>query len=131
MEVRNVKSKHFALVLKDHNVSLGADSIQEDGDSDAQREGYLKCCSQETTTDVGSYTWTMVKCNQQQGNSDSGYYAMRWMYDFANTHQLHFPTTMPWTCRPQLVEKDIDLRLNVVVTAEDTATSAPTQFSLS
>ncbi|GKA77107.1 putative reverse transcriptase domain-containing protein [Tanacetum coccineum] len=61
MEVRNVKSKHFALVLKDHNVSLGADSMQEDGDSDAQRGGYLKCCSQETKTDVGSYTWTMVK----------------------------------------------------------------------
>ncbi|GJR65491.1 integrase [Tanacetum coccineum] len=42
---------------------------------------------------VGSYTWTMAKCNQQ-GDSNTGYYAMRWMYGFANTNQLHFPTTV-------------------------------------
>ncbi|GJR81811.1 hypothetical protein Tco_0152596 [Tanacetum coccineum] len=44
-------------------------------------------------------------CNQQQDDSNSGYYVMRWMYDFVNICQLHFPTT---TDQRQLVEKDID-----------------------
>ncbi|GJS89113.1 6-phosphofructo-2-kinase/fructose-2,6-bisphosphatase-like protein isoform X1, partial [Tanacetum coccineum] len=38
MEVGNVNNKHFVLALKDDNVSLGADSMQEDGDSDADSE---------------------------------------------------------------------------------------------
>nr|GEX60175.1 ulp1 protease family, C-terminal catalytic domain-containing protein [Tanacetum cinerariifolium] len=57
---------------------------------------------------VGSYTWTMVKCNQQEVDSNAGYYVMRWMYDFVITHQIHFPKTIPWTSRHQLIEKDID-----------------------
>ncbi|PWA64569.1 DNA-binding HORMA family protein [Artemisia annua] len=50
MEVGNVNSKHFVLALKvksvldpceDDNVSLGADSMQEDGDSDADSEASI------------------------------------------------------------------------------------------
>ncbi|XP_076882124.1 meiosis-specific protein ASY1-like [Bidens hawaiensis] len=50
MEVGNVNSKHFVLSLKvksvldpceDDNVSLGGDSMQEDGDSDAESEASI------------------------------------------------------------------------------------------
>ncbi|GJT57600.1 hypothetical protein Tco_0992654 [Tanacetum coccineum] len=54
-------------------------------------------------------------CNQQQDDSNSGYYVMRWMYYFVNTYQLHFPTTMSWTNQRQLVEKDIDRTVEHIV----------------
>nr|GEX99072.1 receptor-like cytoplasmic kinase 176 [Tanacetum cinerariifolium] len=50
----------------------------------------------------------LTQCNQQEVDSNAGYYVMRWMYDFVITHQIHFPKTIPWTSRHHLVEKDID-----------------------
>ncbi|GJT27239.1 ulp1 protease family, C-terminal catalytic domain-containing protein [Tanacetum coccineum] len=58
------------------------------------RCGFLNPCSIEGSLCCGSYhvdKWR--KCNQQQADH-SGYYVMRWMYDFVNTHQIHFPKTV-------------------------------------
>ncbi|GJT34446.1 phospholipase D gamma 1-like protein [Tanacetum coccineum] len=51
------------------------------------------------------------ECNQQQADSGSGYYVMRWMYDFVNTHQIHFPKTAHME-----LEKDNLLKRSMIIT---------------
>ncbi|GJR91575.1 hypothetical protein Tco_0215586 [Tanacetum coccineum] len=71
------------------NVPISTEDIMKLWNLDGLNSSILLCfeCA------LGIYTWTMAKCNQQQADH-SGYYVMRWMYDFVNTHQIHFPKTV-------------------------------------
>nr|GEW87515.1 hypothetical protein [Tanacetum cinerariifolium] len=104
LQWRNIDNefKEFGDEIRNMRFGLSSDGINPFRNMTSRHSTWPKQTKKERTywltshlhDAVGSYTWTMVKCNQQEVDSNAGYYVMRWMYDFVITHQIHFLKTV-------------------------------------